>query len=55
MQKEQDGRVKLELQATQLEEGVEEGARELEAARDTHTKLQLQLNQERENTQVQRP
>ena len=52
LKKEQEYRVKLELQVAELEEQVERQTSDLSSAREEHEKLKADLSQERQNKQV---
>lgn len=52
LQKEQENRVKLELQVAELEEQVDQRTTDLLSARKEKEKLKTSLIQERENKQV---
>ena len=52
LQKEQENRVKLELQVAELEEQVDQRTSDLSAAVEEKERLRTTLDQERENKQV---
>ena len=52
LQKEQENRVKLELQVAELEEQVDQRASDLSAAVEEKERLKTNLDQERESKQV---
>ena len=52
LQKEQENRVKLELQVAELEEQVDQRTSDLSAAMEEKERLRTTLDQERENKQV---
>ena len=52
LQKEQENRVKLELQVAELEEQVDQQSTDLSSARDEQEKLKIDLATERERKEV---
>ena len=52
LQKEQENRVKLELQVAELEEQVDQRSTDLSSARDEREKLKSDLATERETKEV---
>ena len=55
LQKEQENRVKLELQVAELEEQIDKQATELLSAQEEQEQLKIDLAHERESKQVQLP